>query len=615
MDKEKNKNKKVTKSGIKELFSLIKQDKKTYFFAIFLRIIAMGISLYITIILGKMVDGIVKGNYDLFTSSLKMFFAFSMTSLFLNTVGLMNIALLTQNIMYKLRRRLNRHIQFLPIRKFEEKKSGELISLFSIDMEQISVVLDQSLVGVFIAGLEILVNIIFIIYLNYILGLISAFTAFCIMALVFNFGKKVRKYSKKRMESYGEIYSYIEEIVSNQVFVKIYNYEEKAKEDYHKKAVELKRYSITSGLYKNLIEFISSGGINLLNAVVIGLGSYLAFNNLLEIASLTMILKVSANLIEPITRISTETSRIYEGIASSERMFKTLDSEEEVDKGNISIINEDGIYYWYNEKQKIHKTIKGEIEFKNVSYEYKDEIDNIEKHKGKENKFSISNLNFKIKENETLAIVGKTGAGKSTITNLITRFYEIDEGSILIDGIDVRDIRKKDLRKVISMVIQDINLFSGTVYENIRYGNLKITKEEVLEIANKLGVMDIIGNFKDGIDTNISKDDQNISEGEKQVISVLRAAVSNPNILILDEATSKVDTLTEEKIQEGINILKQNTINIVIAHRLSTIRSADYIMVLSNGSIVEMGNHEELYNKKGLYYSMIETGKNDFDLK
>ena len=609
------KNKKENKGSLKELLSLIQKDKKTYFIAIFLRIISMVISLYITIILGKMVDGIVKGNYDLFTSNLKRFFIFSILQLTLNTAGLIKIALLTQNIMYKLRRRLSRHIQFLPIKKFEENRSGELISLFTIDTEQISVVLDQSIIGVLISGIEIILNLLFIFYLNWILGGISIFVIILIMILVFNFGKKVRIYSKKRMESYGKIYSYTEEIVSNQEFVKIYNYEEKAKEDYHIKTDELKKYSIAAGLYKNLIEFISSGGINVLNAIIIGLGSYLAFENMLEIAGLTMILKITANLINPITQISSHTSKIYEGIASSERVFKTLNTEEETDKGYISLQDKDGIYYWYDKTENIKKELKGEIEFKNVSYKYKDDVEAVHGNELQEKSFRINNLNFKVKENETLAIVGKTGAGKSTITNLITRFYEIDRGQILIDGIDIRNIRKKDLRRIISMVMQDINLFSGTVFENIRYGNLNITKEEVLDIAKKLGVIDVIDNFKEGIDTKISKDDQNISEGEKQVISVLRAAVSNPHILILDEATSKVDTITEEKIQEGINILKQNTINIVIAHRLSTIKSADYIMVLADGDIVEMGNHEELYNKKGLYYSMIETGKNDFDLK
>ena len=609
------KNKKENKGSLKELLSLIQKDKKTYFIAIFLRIISMVISLYITIILGKMVDGIVKGNYDLFTSNLKRFFIFSILQLTLNTAGLIKIALLTQNIMYKLRRRLSRHIQFLPIKKFEENRSGELISLFTIDTEQISVVLDQSIIGVLISGIEIILNFLFILYLNWILGGISIFVIILIMILVFNFGKKVRIYSKKRMESYGKIYSYTEEIVSNQEFVKIYNYEEKAKEDYHIKTDELKKYSIAAGLYKNLIEFISSGGINVLNAIIIGFGSYLAFENMLEIAGLTMILKITANLINPITQISSHTSKIYEGIASSERVFKTLNTEEETDKGYISLQDKDGIYYWYDKTENIKKELKGEIEFKNVSYKYKDDVEAVHGNELQEKAFRINNLNFKVKENETLAIVGKTGAGKSTITNLITRFYEINRGQILIDGIDIRNIRKKDLRRIISMVMQDINLFSGTVFENIRYGNLNITKEEVLDIAKKLGVIDVIDNFKEGIDTKISKDDQNISEGEKQVISVLRAAVSNPHILILDEATSKVDTITEEKIQEGINILKQNTINIVIAHRLSTIKSADYIMVLADGDIVEMGNHEELYNKKGLYYSMIETGKNDFDLK
>ena len=609
------KNKKENKGSLKELLSLIQKDKKTYFIAIFLRIISMVISLYITIILGKMVDGIVKGNYDLFTSNLKRFFIFSILQLTLNTAGLIKIALLTQNIMYKLRRRLSRHIQFLPIKKFEENRSGELISLFTIDTEQISVVLDQSIIGVLISGIEIILNLLFILYLNWILGGISIFVIILIMILVFNFGKKVRIYSKKRMESYGKIYSYTEEIVSNQEFVKIYNYEEKAKEDYHIKTDELKKYSIAAGLYKNLIEFISSGGINVLNAIIIGFGSYLAFENMLEIAGLTMILKITANLINPITQISSHTSKIYEGIASSERVFKTLNTEEETDKGYISLQYKDGIYYCYYKTENIKKELKGEIEFKNVSYKYKDDVEAVHGNELQEKAFRINNLNFKVKENETLAIVGKTGAGKSTITNLITRFYEINRGQILIDGIDIRNIRKKDLRRIISMVMQDINLFSGTVFENIRYGNLNITKEELLDIAKKLGVIDVIDNFKEGIDTKISKDDQNISEGEKQVISVLRAAVSNPHILILDEATSKVDTITEEKIQEGINILKQNTINIVIAHRLSTIKSADYIMVLADGDIVEMGNHEELYNKKGLYYSMIETGKNDFDLK
>lgn len=597
--------KKNNVENLKNIIGYFKYDKALYIFAVILRIIGIFLGLYATSLLGKMVNVIIAKNFSNISNDLIKLLSILFLSSLCRTSGILMVARLTQKIMYKLRGSLNKHVQKLEVRIFEEGKIGELISLFINDIPQVSRAVDQSVSGIILSLVELALKIMYITYLSWILGGISLVIVCIIIFIIFKLGNIIKNESKKKMESLANVNSYAEEIISNQTFVKQYLFEEEAKKEFAQKSNDLKQKNIKVMLYSNLLNFISSGLINFLSAISIFLGAYLSFNGYLTVGALTIIIRLVGSLSEGINALSFNSSFMYEAFASDRRLKKALSFKEEIDEGNIKIKKIKGKDYWVK-KDKILSEVIGEIEFKNVDYSYKEE---------NKKSFSLKNINFKISKNETLAIVGKTGAGKSTIINLIARFYEIQKGNIYIDGIDIKSIRKKDLRGIISLVLQDINLFTGTVYENIKYGNLEITKKEVEEISEIFGINKIIEKFEEGLDTKISSENTNMSEGERQIISILRAAVSNPKILIFDEATSKIDTITEKSVQKGIENLKKDKINIIIAHRLSTIRNAKTIMVLDKGEIKEIGSHDELIDQKGIYYNMYESGKNDFDLK
>lgn len=608
--------KKNNVENLKNIIGYFKYDKALYIFAVILRIIGIFLGLYATSLLGKMINLIIAKDFSNIANDLIKLLSILLLSSLCRTSGILMVARLTQKIMYYLRGALNKHVQKLEVRIFEEGKVGELISLFINDIPQVSRAVDQSVSGIILSLVELALKIMYITYLSWILGGISLIIVCIIIFIIFKLGNIIKNESKKKMESLANVNSYAEEIISNQIFVKQYLFEEEAKKEFAKKSDDLKQKNIKVMLYSNLLNFISSGLINFLSAVSIFLGAYLSFNGYLTVGALTIIIRLVGSLSEGINALSFNSSFMYEAFASDRRIKNALSFKEEIDEGNIRIKNIKGKDYWVketknknkqNEKnEKILSEVIGEIEFKNVDYSYKEE---------NKKSFSLRNINFKINKNETLAIVGKTGAGKSTIINLIARFYEIQKGNIYIDGIDIKSIRKKDLRGIISLVLQDINLFTGTVYENVKYGNLEITKKEVEEISEIFGINKIIEKFEEGLDTKISSENTNMSEGEKQIISILRAAVSNPKILIFDEATSKIDTITEKSVQKGIENLKKDKINIIIAHRLSTIRNSKTIMVLDKGEIKEIGSHDELIDQKGIYYKMHESGKNDFDLK
>lgn len=591
--------------NFKSLLGYFSKDKSLYIFAVSLRIIGILIMLYSNLILGQLIDVITKKEFESVMPYLTKLIIILVIGSIFSTTGILFIARITQKIMYNVRKMLNKHVQKLPIRVFEKGKIGGLISIFINDLPQISIAIDQSVTNIFLAILEIILKTLYIMYLSFVIGNISLVFTLIIIYIIFKLGNIIKNEAKIKMEEASNLNSYAEEIIANQTFVKLYNYEEEAKKEFSKKTEKLKNKSIKVMLYSNLLNFISTGMVNLLSAISIFLGAYLSFKGLLTIGSLTIIIRIVGSMMEPISSLTSHTSIMYEAFASDKRLQTVMNEKEELDEGKIYLSKNEKGEYW-KDKEEILKEAKGELEFKNVNYGYDK--------KDKES-FNLKDISFEVKENETLAIVGKTGAGKSTITNLIARFYEINSGEILIDGIEIKEIKKEDLRSIISLVLQDINLFSGTVFENIKNGNLNITKEEIIKISKDFGIYEIIEKFEKGLDTYINVENTKMSEGEKQIISILRAAVSTPKILIFDEATSKIDTLTEKSLQKGIKKLQNGKINIVIAHRLSTIKNADIIMVLDEGKIKEIGNHDKLLEEKGIYYNMYKSGLNDFDLK
>lgn len=591
------KRKKISFKSFKKMVSLLDKEKKIYIIASILRIIGIILSIYGTVLVGKVVDIITNARFEEINGAIFKIIIFNLLEILFTTSGILFIAKAVQRVMFFLRQKLNRNLQKMPVKKFEDSKTGELISIFINDFPKISLALDQSFAEIILSVIRIIFTASVILYFNIILGLITFVVIFLVIFFVFKIGLIIKKYSKKKMEASAKVTSYTDEIVSNEHFIKLYDYEKVALKKFNKKTDELKKYNITTMIYSNLLNFLSAGGVNVLMALSIFLGSYFAFNGILTVGALTIIIRLVGNLSMPINTLASQGSNLYEGLSSSDRVFDTLDIKKEIDDGYICI--KDG--FWFNPKTDEKRKINGCLEFKNVGYSYTNNKEN----------FSLKNINFKIDKNMTMAIIGKTGAGKSTVSNLIARFYEINEGNIYIDGINIKYIRKKDLRSIISMVIQDINLFTGTVLDNIKYGNTNITKEEVEIIIKKLG----IDNITKDLNAEIKTEENNMSEGEKQIISILRSAVSNPKILILDEATSKIDTVTEKNIQKGIEELKKDKINIIIAHRLSTIKNADIIMILNNGEIEEIGSPKELIEKRGSYYYLVTNNNDDLDLK
>ncbi len=389
---------------------------------------------------------------------------------------------------------------------------------------------------------------------------------------------------------------YIEEIMSGQKVVKVFNYEDKAIDRFLEKNEQLRRASTQASTYGVMLMPIMGNLSYVLYALTSMLGAFLVMKNAMTVGNIASFLQYTRSISRPITMVSNQLNTLFAALAGAERIFEFLDEEVETDEGDVCLVREgEGAPYWKVPKEngEYEKVpLRGFITFKNVNFGYES------------GRRVLNNINLYAKPGQKIAFVGSTGAGKTTITNLINRFYEINEGTILFDGIDIKRIKKQDLRSTMSIVLQDVHLFEGTIADNIRYGRLDATDEEVVEAAKLANAHYFIKNLPNGYDTMLTIDGQNLSQGERQLLSIARAAIADPTILILDEATSSVDTRTEKLIAEGMDKLMEGRTTFVIAHRLSTVRDADAIMVLEQGEIIERGDHEALMKQKGRYYAL-----------
>jgi len=387
---------------------------------------------------------------------------------------------------------------------------------------------------------------------------------------------RTRNYFYANQTLLGKLNGLIEEDISGLKVIKIFNREEKEIKRFEALNEELTQVGIRAQVFSGSIGPLMNLLNNLSFAIIAGFGGYFAFKRMISIGDITIFINYSRQFTRPINELANQYNMIQSAIASAERIFEVLEEEEEKEDPNIMEI----------------KDIKGEVEFKNVWFSYV---------KGNP---VIKNVSFYVKEGKVIALVGPTGAGKTTIASLVARFYDVDEGQILIDGIDIRRMKRKDIRSYLGIVLQDTLLFSTSIKENIRYGRLDATDEEVIEAAKLAHAHDFIIKLPQGYDTILSEDGGGLSQGQRQLIAIARAILANPKILILDEATSNVDTMTEKYIQNAmLNLMKGRT-SFVIAHRLSTIRNADMILVVYNGEIIERGTHEQLIRKKGFYYNL-----------
>ncbi|MDE5565476.1 MAG: ABC transporter ATP-binding protein/permease [Anaeroplasmataceae bacterium] len=520
----------------------------------------------------------------------------------LSTLGYSQIMVrLSQKIIYEMRRDMFEHMQKLSLSYFDSRTHGQIMSNYTNDIDCLSDALNNAFAMLISNFIQIIGLITLLFVLNWLLSIVC-FTFYILMfSYIFYASKKSKKAFARQQKVTGNVNGFVEEMLSGQKVVQVFNHEQDNIESFRKENEELKKAGYQALKYTmSMIPMVVS--ISYINyAIVAILGGLIALGYI-PIVSFTLggmasYLVFVRQAAMPINQFTQQSNLLLNGLAGAERLFLLMDEKFEIDEGNIHLIRLKNEKMWVWEKEdKSIVPLKGDVRFYDVDFSYHP------------NKKILKNLSLYAKPGQKIAFVGATGAGKTTITNLINRFYEIEGGTITYDGIDIKSIAKNDLRRSLAIVLQDTHLFSGSIMENIRYGRLDATDEEVIEAAKLANADGFIRRLPNGYQTYVSADGGNLSQGQCQLLSIARAALADTPVLILDEATSSIDTRTERLVQEGINNLMQGRTVFVIAHRLSTVRRSDAIMVLDKGNIIERGTHEDLLALKGIYYQLY-TGK------
>lgn len=493
--------------------------------------------------------------------------------------------LVSRNAIEDIRNDLFCKVQKLPVKFYDSNSKGEIMSRFSNDVDNVGIMLDTSIMSVILGAVNIVGTLFMMIYTNVWLSLVTiAFVPVFIKGAGL-IGKFSRKYYKDQQAALGAINGYIEETVTGQKVVKAFSHEEDCQAEFSLLNDDLRQKQMKAQFFGGIMGPVMGNISQVCYAVTTGVGGVLALLTGFDIGGLTVFATYSKQFSQPINEISMQMSTVFSALAGAERVFDVIDKEPEKE----------------NKKDAIKDVeIKGDVVFENVTFGYNPD------------KVVLRDLSLWANAGQKIAFVGSTGAGKTTITNLLNRFYDIDSGKITIDGVDLFDYDREFLRKNIAMVLQDTHLFTGTIMENIRYGRLDATDEEIMEAARVASAHSFIMRLSDGYNTVIHGDGSNLSQGQRQLLNIARASLSKAPILVLDEATSSVDTRTEKHIEAGMDRLMENRTTFVIAHRLSTVRNANAIMVLENGEIIERGTHDELVALGGRYYELY-TGQKELD--
>ncbi|MBQ6840671.1 MAG: ABC transporter ATP-binding protein [Bacilli bacterium] len=522
----------------------------------------------------------------------------------------------SQGVLKDIRDDMFEKMQKLPIRYFDTNSHGDIMSHYTNDTDVLRQMISQSIPNVFAALITLISIFISMLWLNWLLTLI---VVVCIILMLFissKFAKISGKYFVAQQQSLGKVNGYIEEMIDGQKVIKVFTHEEKAKQNFDKINDELCKNSTKANVYANMMMPMMANLGNITYVIVAICGGVLAIftpmGQTLTLGTIASFLTMTKNFTHPISRVSQQINFIIMALSGASRIFALMDEKPEENKGTTRLVNvkknkdklvetnnTTGIWAWKKNDGTLIE-LKGDVRFHNVSFGYN------------EDKEVLHDISLYAKPGQKIAFVGSTGAGKTTVMNLINAFYDVNEGSITYDGIDIKEINKSDLRKSFGMVLQDTNLFTGTIMDNIRYGNTKATDKECIEAAKLANADSFIRNLPDGYKTMITSNGANLSQGQRQLLSIARCALLNPPVMILDEATSSIDTRTEKIVQDGMDKLMQDRTVFVIAHRLSTIQNAKAIMVLENGKIIERGNHEELLELKGTYYDLY-TGALELD--
>lgn len=579
------------------LFSYFKYNKGLFITGILFIIVGSVAQIGINAMLSPIIDSLVLG--ENFSVILKYIFIM-VIMVGLTAIGQywgnLNMAKLAQKTVFKIREEMFAHMEKLPISYFDRHSHGELMSTFTNDIDMLTQSLEQSVSQVAISIITVVGTFIMMMILSPMLTVLVVFMLFVMFLSIKYIGSKSSANFRRQQSAIADMNGYIEEMMTGQKVVKVFNYEQRAIDSFNDRNEELRVASTQATAYGSMIMPVMGNLAHVMYGIISMAGALLVIKNSITIGNIASFLQYTRTISRPITMVSNQLNTLFAALAGAERIFSVMDEEIEIDNGDVRLVKDDKIQnaYWKVPEKNGYEEVplKGFITFENVDFGYTTE------------KKILKNINLYAKPGQKIAFVGSTGAGKTTITNLINRFYEINEGKILYDGVDIKRINKFDLRSTMSIVLQDVHLFEGTIADNIRYGRLDATDEEVKEAAKLANAHYFIKNLPQGYDTILSVDGLNLSQGERQLLSIARAAVADPVILILDEATSSVDTRTEKLIAEGMDKLMEGRTTFVIAHRLSTVRDSNAIMVLEQGEIIERGDHGELMAEKGRYFSL-----------
>ncbi len=512
--------------------------------------------------------------------------------------------------LYKIRVELFNKMESLPVRFFDTHTHGEVMSRYTNDVDTLREMLSNSLASFISAGITVTGVFIMMCYYSWQLTIIVIVLFFAIVNITKFIGTRSGTYFKAQQKALGAANGYIEEMIEGVKVVKVFCHEKEAKTDFDKINDELRDAATRANFFASIMGPVMNNLSYIHYAVTAIIGGVMAINGILTVGVIIAFLQYTRNFAMPIQQISQQFNSVLSALAGAERVFSIIDEESEVDDGYVTLVNANvdengnitesdkrtGVWAWKHPHQATgevtYTKLEGRVEFDDVTFGYEPE------------KTVLNGISLYAKAGQKIAFVGSTGAGKTTITNLINRFYDVPDGKIRYDGININKIKKADLRRSLSMVLQDTHLFTGTVMDNIRFGKLDATDEEVIKASKLANAHSFVKHLPEGYDTMITGDGANLSQGQRQLLAIARAAVADPPVLILDEATSSIDTRTEALIEKGMDSLMKGRTVFVIAHRLSTVRNSNAIMVLEHGKIIERGDHDSLIEQKGKYYQL-----------
>ena len=609
------KNKKQT---AKRLLKYITKSYKKHLTIVFICIILSSIagvagSMFLGTLIDDYIAPLLLETTPVFTGLLKAILIMALVYLtgVLSTLIYTRImARISQGVLKEIRDEMFNKMQTFPIKYFDTHTHGEIMSYYTNDVDTLSQMISQSLPQFIASSTTVIAVLIAMIITNIPLTIFVIVFIFLMLNITGRVAGKSGKYFVKQQETLGKVNGYIEEMINGQKVIKVFTYEEEAKAHFDEINDELCKNMTTANKFANILMPMLNNLGNLEYVLVAIIGGAIAIkgNGALTIGSIATFLQLTQSFNQPIMQMSNQLNSVVMALAGAGRIFELIDTEPEQDEGYVTLVNakkengeiietkeRTGMWAWkhpHHNGTTTYVELKGHIELEHVNFGYEPD------------KLVLHDVSLYAKPGQKIAFVGATGAGKTTITNLINRFYDVNDGKIRYDGINIKKIKKTDLRKSLGMVLQDTNLFTGTIKENIKYGKENATDEEIVNAAKLANAHDFITRLPQGYDTMLTSNGANLSQGQRQLLSIARAAINDPPVMILDEATSSIDTRTEKIVQEGMDKLMEGRTVFVIAHRLSTVRNAKAIIVLEHGQIIERGDHNELIAQKGKYYQL-----------